>query len=110
MTTTATDNTTQGVEVEEKPQVKSIWKTIELRRLNAVIGVNPQTIAEKSEEENLVNELVEGLQINDIGVLVKTVVYDGYLPCVTTVFVPGAKLQLDSKREVDGQERYNIVK
>jgi hypothetical protein len=110
MTTTATDNTAQGVEVEEKPQVKSIWKTIELRRLNAVIGVNPQTIAEKSEEENLVNELVEGLQINDIGVLVKTVVYDGYLPSVTTVFIPGAKLLLDSKREVDGSERYNIVK
>lgn len=112
MTETATDNTIQGVEVEQKPQVKSVWKPIELRVLNKTIGVNPQTIAERGdgEEEATVNELVEGMEINEIGVLVKTVVYDGYLPSVTTVFVPGAKLKLDPKREVDGHERYNIVK
>lgn len=112
MTETATDNTTLGVEVEQKPLVKSVWKPIELRVLNKTIGVNPQTIAERGdgEEEPTVNELVEGMEINEIGVLVKTVVYDGYLPSVTTVFVPGAKLKLDPKREVDGHERYNIVK
>ncbi len=109
MTENKTDNTAQGVEVEQ-PQAKSIWKTIELRKLNHTIGLNPQSIAERTEDDNSIHELVEGYEINGVGVMVKTIVYDGYLPSVSTVLIPGAKLILDPKREVDGFERWSIKK
>lgn len=108
MTEETTDNTAQGADVE-KQKIKSVWKTIEMRNVTDTLGIKPKGITEQDTEDSI-HELVEAMEVKDLGVMVKTIVYDGYLPSTSTIFIPGAKLIIDSKREVDGHERYSIVK
>lgn len=103
MTDTTKDNTAQGVEVV-KPN--SIWKTISKSTIDHPVPFFKGEDAKEQQQQ--VIEVVEACEIPQIGVIVKTVLYDEHLSTVSTLLVSSARLELDRLRSTDELELYSI--
>ncbi len=99
MTETTTGEQVQGTEAsEQKASFVTNCKHVERRKITEQLGVKPKELTEKEEDSEIV-ECVEAMEIPGIGVVMKTIVYDGYLPSVSKILIPGATL----KQEEEGR-------